>query len=143
MTSSSSYTSASVVRRKSTHGSRGTRSHRASETVEIRRDRSPVRVKVKRTPSVREPVIERVIVEERRESPRRERSLSRGSDEIVVIEDHSPPRRKKSHRDRNDRDSIIVEESEEVRRESGYRTVDPLSYGGAVGGSGGRRGSGR
>lgn len=105
-------------RRKSHHGSR-----RASETVEVRRERSPVRI-------VREPErVERIIVEETRET-RRERSRG-GSDEVVVIEEHSPPRRKKTVK--------------EERRESGYRTVDPLAYGGAMGGrkSGSRRGSGR
>jgi hypothetical protein len=69
--------------------------------------------------------VERIIVEERREE-RVERSRSRsrsrmGSDEVVVIEEHSPPRRK----------SKSVKED---RRESGYRTVDPLAFGGAVGG---------
>jgi hypothetical protein len=97
--------------------------------VEVRRERSPVRI-------VREPVVERVIVEETRETrrppPPRDRSESRGSDEVVVIEEHSPPRRKKSVREER--------EVREVRRESGYRTVDPLAYGGTVGGSrGGRR----
>jgi len=121
--SNSSYTESIVVRerRKSHHGS--TRSRRASETVEVRRDRSPVRI-------VREPErVERIIVEESRET-RRERSRG-GSDEVVVIEEHSPPRRKKSVK--------------EERRESGYRTVDPLAYGGAMGGrkSGSRRSSGR
>lgn len=70
--------------------------------------------------------VERVIVEESRET-RRERSVDRGSDEVVVIEEHSPPRRKKSTR------------REEDRRESGYRTVDPGSYGGVVGGRKNRR----
>ena len=50
----------------------------------------------------------------------------------MVIEEHSPPRRSKSKR-----------ESREVR-ESGFRTVDPLAYGGVVGGrKGSRRDSGR
>ena len=91
-----------------------------SETVEVRRERSPVRI-------VRPPErVERIIVEETREE-RRERSRSRGgSDEVVVIEEHSPPRRKKSVK--------------EERRESGYRTVDPMAYGGAMGG---RKSSGR
>jgi len=58
----------------------------------------------------------------------RERSVDRGSDEVVVIEEHSPPRRAKSKRE------------ERERRESGFRTVDPLAYGGVVGGrSKGRR----
>jgi len=94
--------------------------------VEVRRERSPVRI-------VREPV---VIVEETRETrrppPPRERSESRESDEVIVIEEHSPPRRKKSVRE--DR------EVREVRRESGYRTVDPLAYGGVVGRNDSRRG---
>ncbi len=93
--------------------------------MEVRRAPSPVRI-------VREPErVERVIVEERVQ-----RERSRGdSDEVIVIEEHSPPRRKKSVRDREERE----------RRESGYRTVDPLAYGGAVGGRKGssRRSSGR
>jgi len=117
ISSSSSYTDSVTVRdRRKSHGS--TRSHRASETVEIRRERSPVRI-------VRPERVERVIVEESRET-RRERSRG-GSDEVVVIEEHSPPRRNKSKRD----------------KESGYRTVDPLAYGGVVGGRKERRGSGR
>lgn len=104
--------------------SRSARSRR-SETVEVRRDRSPIRV-------VRPPErVERVVVEESRET-RRDRSRSRGeSDEVVVIEEHSPPRRSKSKREK------------EERRESGYRTVDPLAYGGVIGGRKDRRGSGR
>jgi hypothetical protein len=85
--------------------------------VEVRRERSPIRI-------VRPPErVERIIVEERREERvERSRSHSRGgSDEVVVIEEHSPPRRK----------SKSVKED---RRESGYRTVDPLAFGGAVGG---------
>lgn len=122
ISSGSSYTESVVVRerRKSHHGS--TRSRRASETVEVRRERSPIRI-------VREPErVERVIVEETRET-RRDRSRG-GSDEVVVIEEHSPPRRKKSDKE---------------KRESGYRTVDPLAYGGALGGrkSHSRRSSGR
>ncbi len=125
ISSDSSYTESVVVRerRKSHHGS--TRSRRASETVEVRRERSPIRI-------VRPPErVERIIVEESTET-RRDRSRSRGgSDEVVVIEEHSPPRRKKSVKQDN--------------RESGYRTVDPLAYGGAMGGrkSGSRRSSGR
>ncbi|PVH72845.1 hypothetical protein DL98DRAFT_595657 [Cadophora sp. DSE1049] len=125
VSSRSSYTESIVIardRRKSHHGSTHTR--RASETVEVRRAPSPVRI-------VREPSrVDRVIVEESRETRRdRSRSLG-GSDEVVVIEEHSPPRRKKSTR--------VSAETE--RRESGYRTVDPGSYGGAVGG---RKASGR
>ncbi|PMD50889.1 uncharacterized protein K444DRAFT_638190 [Hyaloscypha bicolor E] len=118
VSSDSSYTESVIVRehRKSRHGG-STRSRRASETVEVRRERSPIRI-------VRPPErVERIIVEERREE-RVERSRSRsrgGSDEVVVIEEHSPPRRK----------SKSVKED---RRESGYRTVDPLAFGGAVGG---------
>jgi len=94
--------------------------------VEIRRDRTPVRI-------VREP--DRVIVEER--APRRERSRAE-SDEVIVIEEHSPPRRKKSNRgERRVRETVVVEEQ---RRDSGFRTVDPLAYGGTVGGN--KRGSG-
>jgi hypothetical protein len=72
-------------------------------------------------------------VEERREE-RRMPSRSRDDDEVVVIEEHSPPRRKKSHRDR--------EVSRERDVESGFRTVDPLAYGGVIGGNS-RRGSRR
>jgi hypothetical protein len=75
--------------------------------------------------------VERVVVEERREvrkSRERSPSTSRGgSDEVVVIEEPSPPRRSKSKRE---------------RRDSGFRTVDPLSFGGVVGGEG-RRGERR
>ena len=128
VSSRSSYTESIVVareRRKSHHGG-STHTRRASETVEVRRAPSPVRI-------VREPSrVDRVIVEESRET-RRERERSRslgGSDEVVVIEEHSPPRRKKSTR--------VSAETE--RRDSGYRTVDPGAYGGAVGG---RKASGR
>lgn len=118
---------------------------RASETVEIRRDRSPARVV--REEVRREVPVETVIVEERRET-RRERSrggseysnrtkLFRGrriadlqfenpGDEVVVIEEHSPPRRSKS------------------KRESGFRTVDSRAIAGVVGGrKASRRDSGR
>ena len=82
-----------------------------SETVEVRRERSPIRI-------VRdEPRVETVVVEEERREVRRDRS--RGSDEVIVIEEHSPPRKSRSKRE---------------RRESGFRTVDPLAYGGVVGG---------
>lgn len=113
--SSSDYTESVVVRdRRKSHGSQ--RSRRVSETAEVRRERSPIRI-------VRdEPRVERVVVEEERREVRRERS--RGSDEVIVIEEHSPPRRSKSKRERRD----------EERRESGFRTVDPLAYGGVVGG---------
>jgi len=121
VSSDSSYTESVVVREhRKSHRGGSQRSRRVSETVEVRRERSPVRI-------VRPPErVERIIVEETREE-RRERSRSRGgSDEVVVIEEHSPPRRKKSVK--------------EERRESGYRTVDPMGYGGAVGG---RKSSGR
>jgi hypothetical protein len=104
--------------------SRSTRSRRMSETVEVRRAASPAPVRIVREPER----VERVIVEERRET-RRERSRG-DSDEVVVIEEHSPPRRSsKSKR--------------EKEKESGYRTVDPLAYGGVVGGRKERRGSNR
>jgi hypothetical protein len=123
--SSSSYTESVVVRdRRKSHGSQ--RSRRVSETVEVRRERSPMRVVRDEPRIVREP--ERIIVEEERRDVRRDRS--RESDEVVVIEEHSPPRRSKSKRERRD----------EERRESGFRTVDPLAYGGVVGG---RKSSGR
>ena len=67
-------------------------------------------------------------MEESRETRRQPapRSSISGSDEVVVIEEHSPPRAKKSQK--------------EDRRDSGYRTVDPGTYGGVVGGrSKGRR----
>jgi len=64
-------------------------------------------------------------------------SRSRDDDEVVVIEEHSPPRRKKSHRERE-----IREVSREREVESGFRTVDPLAYGGVIGGNP-RRGSSR
>jgi hypothetical protein len=138
ITSSSSDYTEEVVRerRKSTHGSTRTRSRRASETVEVRRERSPIRI-------VREPVVERVIVEESRETrrppPPRDRSESRESDEVVVIEEHSPPRRKP----KSVREDREVREVREVRRESGYRTVDPRAFGGAVGGRKDSRRDGR
>ncbi|RFU25937.1 hypothetical protein B7463_g10402, partial [Scytalidium lignicola] len=92
------------------------RSRRTTEKVEIRRERSSVR-----------PVAQETIIVEEERHVRRSRSRSRSSsdDEVVVIEEHSPPRKskKKGHRD------------------SGFRTVDPLAYGGVVGGS--RRNSGR
>jgi hypothetical protein len=88
-----------VKERKRSHRSS---SHRASETVEVRRERP------------RTPIVERIVVEERRESRPVPVASSEGSrsDEVIVIEEHSPPRRSKS------------------KRESGYRTVDPLAYAG-------------
>jgi hypothetical protein len=81
----------------------------------------------------REVPVERIIVTEERRESRRVREVSPssvGEDEVVVIEEHSPPRRAKS------------------KRESGYRTVDPLAYGGGdrplrkVSGGGSRRSRG-
>ncbi|TGO25542.1 hypothetical protein BPAE_0078g00410 [Botrytis paeoniae] len=157
------------VRRRSHNSHRSSRPHSrrvsTTEKVEIRRQRSrspaPVRVvreevrqEMRRPPPpvervVREevrqetrrppPPVERVVVEERREVRRsRERSPSssgRGSDEVVVIEEHDPPRRSKSKRERRER-------GERAERDSGFRTVDPLSFGGVVGGEG-RRGERR
>ncbi|PQE20209.1 hypothetical protein CJF30_00001503 [Rutstroemia sp. NJR-2017a BBW] len=97
------------------------RNSRSSETVEIRRGASPVRIVREeiRQEQPRRPIpVERVVVEERSRG---------GSDEVVVIEEPSPPRRSKSKRE---------------RRDSGFRTVDPLSFGGVVGGEG-RRGERR
>jgi len=59
----------------------------------------------------RPPVVERVVVEERRREREVRSESSGGEDEVVVIEEHSPPRTKS-------------------KRESGYRTVDPMAYGG-------------
>ncbi|CAG8980908.1 hypothetical protein HYALB_00012788 [Hymenoscyphus albidus] len=130
-------------RRKSHRGSRASR--RVTETVEVRRDRTPVRIVREPTPPPprsppRTSRRETIIVEERREERRApSRAPSRrGSDEVVVIEEHSPPRRKKSHRSRDrDRGSRPPPEVE-----SGFRTVDPSGFGGVVGGnrrSGSRR----
>ncbi|CCD42935.1 hypothetical protein ACHAP3_010898 [Botrytis cinerea] len=133
------------VRRRSHNSHRSSRPHSrrvsTTEKVEIRRQRSrspaPVRVvreEVRQETRRPPPPVERVIVEERREvrRSRDERSPSSsggGSDEVVVIEEHDPPRRSKSKRERRERDS-------------GFRTVDPLSFGGVVGGEG-RRGERR
>lgn len=102
------------------HRSSGGRSRRVTETVEVRRDRSrsPVRI-VREEPRT----TERIVVEEHRETRRDTASHGSSDDEVVVIEEHSPPRRDRSKR-----------ESREYRREGGYRTVDPLAYGGTVGG---------
>lgn len=76
-------------------------------------------------PPQREPMVERVVVEERRERPRSRSRMTRGTattdsgaDEVVVIEEHSPsPRRDRSRR--------------RSRRGSGaYRPVDPDQWGG-------------
>jgi hypothetical protein len=118
--SGSSSDIASVIVRERKRSSRRGSSRRASsrresvEVREVRRERPP-------------PVVERVIVEERRESRPApavvvvEESSVGSEDEVVVIEEHSPPRRASS--------SKRVKEVREVR-ESGYRTVDPLAYGG-------------
>lgn len=72
----------------------------------------------RRVSEARSVPVERVIVTEERRTRTRappvvESSIgSSDADEVVVIEEHSPPRRSKS------------------KRESGYRTVDPLAYGG-------------
>lgn len=74
-----------------------TRSRRVSETVEVRRGQSPIRVvrpTVVVTPGATR--TERIIVEEQRRQVRRDDLGGGGSDEIVVIEDH--PRRKKKKR---------------------------------------------
>lgn len=129
----SSYTESIVVREQRRKGARGgsQRGRRVSETVEIRRERSPLPSGVSREEPriVRAP--ERVVVEEERREVRRDRSReSRAADdEVVVIEEHSPPRRSKSKKERREEDR-----REEERRDSGFRTVDPLAYGGVVGG---------
>ncbi|KAB8299305.1 hypothetical protein EYC80_001380 [Monilinia laxa] len=140
------------VRRRSHNSHRSSRPHSrrvsTAEKVEVRRQRSrsptPVRVvrEEVRQETRRPPPVERVIVEERREvrRSRDEGSPSTsggGSDEVVVIEEHEPPPRKsKSKRERRER------RERERERESGFRTVDPLSFGGIVGGEG-RRGERR
>jgi hypothetical protein len=95
-----------VIQQRSKRGSRRGSSRR-SETTEVRRERVV-------------PVVERVILEDRRSSrppppPAQALSSVGSEDEVVVIEEHSPPRRSKSKRE---------------GRESGYRTVDPMAYGG-------------
>ena len=111
---------------------RSQRSRRVQETVEIRRgDRSRTPVRIVRE-EVR-PTTERIVVEEHRETRREAAAASSvaSSDEVVVIEEHSPPpRRTHSKRDSREYSS---------RRESGYRTVDPLAFGGTVGGRSERR----
>lgn len=105
------------------------------QTIEIRSHsqvRAPSPIRIVREPSP--PRTERIIVEEHQE--RRESRRRGDSDEVVVIEEHSPPRRKKSHRDRE------REVSRDREVDSGFRTVDPLAYGGVVGGNP-RRGSRR
>lgn len=111
-----------VVRDKRKRHSRASaRSHRVSETVEVRRGPSPVRIV--RPVVVPQPVrAERIIVEESRQVRRED--MGGGSDEIVVIEDHDPPKRKKKKRQSGGGGG----------GDEGYRTVDPNNYGGVVGG---------
>jgi len=107
---------------RATH-SRSRSRRRVSETVERVEVRRPSPMRAPPPPPAAASVpIERVIVEERRE----ERMESRpppmrrvSSDEVVVIEEHSPPPRKPS---RKDRESV-----------GGYRTVNPMAYGGGSG----------
>ncbi|TVY48225.1 hypothetical protein LOCC1_G003885 [Lachnellula occidentalis] len=130
----SAYTESVPRERRKSHHSGSRRSRRDNETIEIRSQsqvRAPSPIRIVREPSP--PRMERVIVEERREERR-----GGGSDEVVVIEEHSPPRRKKKNRDR-DREREI---SRERDVDSGFRTVDPLAFGGVVGGNP-RRGSRR
>jgi hypothetical protein len=113
----------SVVIRERKRSRRGSSRRGSSrrESVEVREVRE-----VRRERPV--PVVERVIVEERRESRPAPAVVVESSigteDEVVVIEEHSPPRRASG--------SKRVKEVREVRevRESGYRPVDPLAYGG-------------
>ncbi|TVY47037.1 hypothetical protein LCER1_G008891 [Lachnellula cervina] len=131
----STYTESVARERRKSHHSGSRRSRRASETIEIRSHsqvRAPSPIRIVREPSP--PRTERIIVEEHQE--RRESRRRGDSDEVVVIEEHSPPRRKKSHRDRE------REVSRDREVDSGFRTVDPLAYGGVVGGNP-RRGSRR
>ena len=86
--SSSSYTESVVVRdRRKSHGSTRTRSRRASETVEIRRERSPVRIV--REEVRREVPAERVVVEETRRETRRERSRGDSESSPIPLETSS------------------------------------------------------
>ncbi|KAI6716632.1 hypothetical protein PZA11_001779 [Diplocarpon coronariae] len=127
--SRSSYTESVIVReRRKARPYRKARPHRTSETVEVRRERSPVRIVVPERGPER---VERIIVEETRET-RRARSRGGSDDEVVVIEEHSPPRRQRS--ERATRSSVETE-----RRNSGYRAVDPMAYGGSAGGRRGGR----
>ncbi|MCJ1310609.1 hypothetical protein MMC25_004274 [Agyrium rufum] len=93
-----------VVVRQRTRSRSRPRSHRTTvmeEVVEERRSRTPPRPR-------RESVRETIVVEETRRPP-----SDRSDDIVEVIEEHSPaPRRSKSG------------------RQSGYRNVDPESYGG-------------
>jgi hypothetical protein len=108
----SSSTSSVVVRERSK------RSSRRRESLEVREVRRPP------------PVVERIVVEERRESrpapppvvvvEAGESSVG-SEDEVVVIEEHSPP----PSRSRRESGG-----GSRKTRESGYRTVDPLAYGG-------------
>jgi hypothetical protein len=93
---------------------------RERETIEVRRERTPLRER-SRTP-VRETVVVEEMREERRPSRVRESSRIRPEpdDEVVVIEEHSPPRRKSKRRERE----------RERDRDGGYRVVDPMDYAG-------------
>lgn len=97
-------------RKRSRRGS--SRRTSRTETVEVRRERPPP------PPVERVERVERVIVEERRPVATVLSDSVGSEDEVVVIEEHSPPRRASSSK-----------KVKEVR-ESGYRTVDPLAYGG-------------
>ncbi|KAL8940576.1 MAG: hypothetical protein Q9211_002203 [Gyalolechia sp. 1 TL-2023] len=78
------------------------RSRSRSEVIEVSRHRSPQRRETRR---------ETVILEERSRPP--PPPVEREDDIVEVIEEHSPPRR-----------------SSGSRRVSGYRNIDPESYGG-------------
>ena len=92
-----------VIRRRSRSPRSARRSVSRSEVIEVSRQRSPE--PPRRESSRRETLI---VEETRRPAPRQD-------DIVEVIEEHSPsPRRER-------RGSI---------RQSGYRTVDPLAYGG-------------
>jgi hypothetical protein len=113
---------ASVIIRERKRSSRRGSSRRGSsrrESVEVREVRE---VRRERPPPV---MVDRIVVEERRESRAPPAVVVESSvtseDEVVVIEEHSPPRRASSGK--------RVKEVREVR-ESGYRTVDPMAYGG-------------
>lgn len=123
--------SASVVARPRRKSSAARSRRRSSAGHRDRVVRAEVREVRREGPAVVPvPVVERVVVEERRGSRRgsgpSRRSRSRSSsastgelDEVVVIEDHSPPRRSKSR-----------------RGSGGYRNGDHMAYGGSDGRSG-------
>lgn len=125
---------------RSRHRSRSVRSRSRSPSIDVR-ERTVREIREVHTdgpgivpmpmppamyaPPPREPMVERVIVEERRERPRSRSRMTRGTattdsgaDEVVVIEEHSPsPRRDRSRR--------------RSRRGSGaYRPVDPDQWAG-------------